>query len=46
MLKSTATAYSELTTNYENKASYIAVDWLLRRWLKRDQNADWKKKYS
>ena len=48
MFRSIVTARSECTTKHKNKASYYTdpwFDWLFWRWLKSDQNADWKKKY-
>ena len=50
MLKSTATTRSECTAKQQGELHHILLcswfDWLLWQWLKRDQNADWKKKYS
>ena len=52
MLRSIAMACSECRAKHENKASYntdyIVPDMIdfFWRWLKSDQNADWKNKYS
>ena len=50
ILKSSATVRSEGTEKHQNKASYN-IDYIVPnlidffvRWLKRDQNAHWKKK--